>query len=118
MNVGGKGALPHQDSTWTSKSAQNNGPISQNREYRQYRVHSFGHFWISRQMVQAARHLKLEATGSSSLRGGDGIGNFGTTWIFLGCLLSACRFGGVHFRLQKYIFAFEVHFCLWGFGES
>ena len=25
--------------TWTSKSAQNNGPIFQNKEYRQYRVH-------------------------------------------------------------------------------
>ena len=30
--------------TWTSKRAQNDGPISQNREYRQYRVHHFGHF--------------------------------------------------------------------------
>ena len=29
--------------TCTSKRAQNNGPISQNREYRQYRVH-LGHF--------------------------------------------------------------------------
>ena len=26
------------------KSAQDNGPISQDREYRQYRVHYFGHF--------------------------------------------------------------------------
>ena len=30
--------------TWTSKRAQNSGPISQNREYTQYRVHYFGHF--------------------------------------------------------------------------
>ena len=30
--------------TWTSKRAQNNGPISQKREYRQYRVHYFGNF--------------------------------------------------------------------------
>ena len=30
--------------TWTSKSAQNNGPKSQSREYSQYRVHYFGHF--------------------------------------------------------------------------
>ena len=30
--------------TWTSKRAQKNGPISQNREHRQYRVHYFGHF--------------------------------------------------------------------------
>ena len=31
-------------STWTSKKAQNNGPIFQNREYRKYRVHYLGHF--------------------------------------------------------------------------
>ena len=31
-------------STWNSKRAQNNGPISQNRDCRQYRVHYFGHF--------------------------------------------------------------------------
>ena len=31
-------------SPWTSKRAQNNGPISKNREYKQYRVHYFGHF--------------------------------------------------------------------------
>ena len=30
-------------STWTSKRAQNNGPISQNGEYRQYRVHYLGY---------------------------------------------------------------------------
>ena len=30
--------------TWTSKRAQNNGPISPNRDYRQYRVRYFGHF--------------------------------------------------------------------------
>ena len=30
--------------TWTSKRASNNGPISQNRDYRQYRVRHFGHF--------------------------------------------------------------------------
>ena len=30
--------------TWTSKRAQNNGPISRNREYGQYRVHHIGHF--------------------------------------------------------------------------
>ena len=29
---------------WTSKGAQNHGPISQNREHRQYRVHGIGHF--------------------------------------------------------------------------
>ena len=28
---------------WTCKRAQTNGPISHNREYRQYRVHYFGH---------------------------------------------------------------------------
>ena len=35
-------------STWTSKRAQNHGPISQNREYRQYRVQYLGHlgFWV------------------------------------------------------------------------
>ena len=30
--------------TWTSKRTQNNGPISQNREYSQYRVHYLGPF--------------------------------------------------------------------------
>ena len=38
-------ALPLQSaSTWTSKSAQNNGLTSQDREYRQYRVQIFGTF--------------------------------------------------------------------------
>ena len=36
-------ACGHVDS-WTSKRAQNNGPISQNGDYRQYRVHYIGHF--------------------------------------------------------------------------
>ena len=31
-------------SSWPSKRAQNNGPISQNREYRQNGIHYFGHF--------------------------------------------------------------------------
>ena len=31
--------------TWTSKRAQSNGPISPNRECRQYRVHYFGRSW-------------------------------------------------------------------------
>ena len=30
-------------STWISKRAQNNGPISEDRDHRQYRVHYFGH---------------------------------------------------------------------------
>ena len=30
--------------SWTSKRSQNNGPISQNREYRRYGVHYFYHF--------------------------------------------------------------------------
>ena len=40
--------------TWTSKRAPNNGPISQNREYRQYRVHYFGHFGGPRSCTRSA----------------------------------------------------------------
>ena len=34
----------HCSYTWTSISAQKNGPIFQTREYSQYRVHCVGHF--------------------------------------------------------------------------
>ena len=44
FGVGGRSRSKFLASTWTSKRAQNNGPISQNRECRQYRAHYFGHF--------------------------------------------------------------------------
>ena len=48
--------------TWTSKSAENDGPISQTREYGQYRVHSFGgHFGGPGINVLARPPLSLEA---------------------------------------------------------
>ena len=40
----GCGLLGSGAPTWTSNRAHNNGPICQNREYRQHRVHYFAHF--------------------------------------------------------------------------
>ena len=48
--------------TWTSKSAQNNGPISQNREYRQYRVYYFGHSGGPGRFVALQGHAGIQSS--------------------------------------------------------
>ena len=53
--------------TWTSKKAHNTGPIFQNREYRKYRVHIFGHFGGpgSRKCMKRAQKANYFATRTS-----------------------------------------------------
>ena len=53
---------------WTSKRAQNNGLISQNRDYIHYRVHYFRHFgdpggWVSIDTACGDPIPKLKARG-------------------------------------------------------
>ena len=51
--------------TWT-KGAQNNGPISQNRESSQYTAHYFGHFGGPGKQCRVRGALSSKATGSRS----------------------------------------------------
>ena len=57
--------------TWTSKRAQNNGPTSQNREYRRCRVQYFGHtlevqeYTTQRGTTFEPPGLKISATTTS-----------------------------------------------------
>ena len=60
---GSRACKRHSLGTWTSKRAQNNGPISQHREYRQYRVHYFGHFGGPGTLIGAPA-TKLRSQGS------------------------------------------------------